>query len=255
MTNPMRFAALAALLASSAASAQQACNTVTVLEDPEGDYSGYVSSTAGMPVPAGLLEHDITSVVISQLPGNLVQIVLKVGPFESPALLPNATWFVSFDTPEGGLRGVHLVTDDTGAETMSSYRVAPGGLQDDGPSDGRFAEEGEIPTESGSNWNPDGTITWIVKAENIGIEGSLAGQSLGPFNAATLQGVNGVVVSGAFDLDTAPDTLARDGFYDFTGCAKSTAAVKSAATFATGALPAASLLALALAGLARRRRR
>lgn len=251
----IRTSLAAAALAAPSLALAQACNSQTVLEDAQGDYTGLLYSLGGVDAGAGLPEQDVLAVDVAELPDDRVQITLKVQPFASPALLPRSSWYVSFDTPAGVLYGVHLVTDDQGAETLTSYRVAPGGLNGDGASDGRFAEDGEKSVEEGSGWNADGTIVWIVKAENLGFETGFAGQYLGPFNAASMQGANLVAVSLNSEVDTAPDSLARDGSYDFKGCGKSatTAGKASSSALAAGSLPLASILLLSLAGLARRR--
>lgn len=245
-SNVFGVAAAAALSLCATNAAAQACSAMAVLDDPQGDYSGDLVTLGGAPMGAGLPEQDILGLELAETADGLLSFVLKVQPFAAPLLPPNAVWFTSFETPSGDKFGVRLETDDAGAERMYSYRVAAGGLMDDGPADGRFPEEaGQVPAEAGSGHAADGTITLNVKPESIGLEGSLAGQTLGPFNAATIQGVNAVAVRAAFTIDTMPDSLGRDGFYDFCGG-------KSGGLFGVGALPLLSLLPLLLAGLRRR---
>jgi hypothetical protein len=243
--------ALLLLLVPGLAAAQ--CDSVTVLEDASGDYSGDFANGGGLP------EQDLLALEIAELGGDLIQFNLKVQPFAAPALPPNAVWYVSFETPDGPKYGVRLETDDSGAERMYSYAVAAGGLEDDGPSDGRFPEDaGQVPLEAGSGRSADGTITMIAKASSIGLSGARSGKTLGPFNSASIQGGNAVAVRFATPTDTMPDGLSRDGFYDF--CGGKTGSVYGGASgsgvVVGGHLPLGTLAWLGLmAGLALARRR
>jgi hypothetical protein len=178
-----------------------------------------------------------------------------VQPFTAPVLPPNAVWYTSFETPEGGKYGIRMETDGSGTARMYSYEVAAGGLEGDGPGDGRFVEGETGAAEPGSGWEADGTITLIAKAEALGVYPPFAGQSLGPFNAATIQGGDLVAVSFATPVDTMPDGLSRDGFYDLSGCGAK-ALLPSGSGLLLGALPAPAILFLLAAltlNLARRR--
>lgn len=162
-----------------------------------------------------------------------------------PAVLaPNAVWYASFENPEGLKYGVRLQTDDRGTASYFSYRVAPGGLNNDGPSDGRFVEAGtERSAEPGSGYTADGVITITVKGERIGIT---PGKTLGPFNSATIQGGDLIAASFAATVDQMPDSLDRDGFFEVQNCdAKS-------GLLGVGGFGFSLLAPLALLGLRRR---
>jgi hypothetical protein len=221
-----------------------------VLTDAQGDYSGdFIDNGAGLP------EQDLLSLEVAELAGGLLAFTLKVQPFAAPILPPNAVWYTSFETPEGGTYGIRLETDGTGSARMYSYEVGAAGLEGDGPSDGRFVEVETGAAEPGSGWSADGTITLIARPQAVGVYPPLAGQSLGPFNAAAIQGGDLVAVGFATPVDTMPDGLARDGFHDLSGCGAK-ALLPSGSGLLVGALPAPTLLVLLFAltlNLARRR--
>jgi hypothetical protein len=208
--------ALALLAPAAPALAADACPTTDtpILSDAAGDWSGDLAQIAGTP-GAGTPEEDLLSLSLSQSTaadgGALIQFKLKVS--AAPAtLLPNAGWFVSFDTPDEIIRGVRLQTDGQGTPTIFSYAASPSGLQGEGATDGRFIAAGsETPAEAGSGFDASGVLTIIVKASNIGVE---SGQTLGPFNAASMQGADLVAVGLAETTDQMPDGLSRDGIYD-----------------------------------------
>ncbi len=229
---------------SAAAAAQSACGEVTLLEDPAGDWSGTVGGLTGQ--GAGLPEQDLLGLTLAQSDANgealLTFRILTAGaPLAAP--LPNAAWFSSFETPDGVVYGVRLQTDPTGAESFFSYI---GGANNAGGVDGRFVEAGsEKPAEAGSEFGADGAIKIIVKASNVGL--TEAGQTIGPFNAATVQSVPEGVL--AFTVDEAPTGLGRDGFYDLQASCDS----KSGSGLVLGGgMGFALLLPLALLGLRRR---
>ena len=251
-------AALLAAIAALPAQAQTCSSPVVVLEDPQGDYSNDNADQG-----AGLPEQDLLSLEVAELEGGLIKFTLKVQPFAAPVLPPNAVWYTSFENPEGDKYGVRMETDGSGAERMYSYLVATGGLEGDGPSDGRFVETETGAAEAGSGYSADGTITLIAKASSLGVFGSTAGQTLGPFNAATLQGgavpppaSDAVSLGFATTVDTMPGGLARDGFYDLAGCGVQ-AQLASGSGLAAGAISPHTIFVLIAGlglGLARRRR-
>lgn len=212
---------------------------LTVLTDAEGDWSG--GNTSGV----GTAEMDLLSLQVAEAGENL-HFRIKVAGIA--ALPPNGVWYTSFETAEGLKYGVRMASDDTGAVTYFSYLVAPGGLNNDGASDGRFVEDGsEIPAISGS-YDADGNIDIVVKAENVG---AFPGDTLGPFNAAYLQTADLVAVRFAGTFDQMPDSLGRDGFFELGTCDEGSKFLG----IAVGALPAGSLALLGLLALAGLRRR
>lgn len=241
-----RWAALAAALSlcglsAGAAAQESACAApgVTVLTDAEGDWSG--GNTSGV----GTAEMDLISLQVAELGENL-HFRIKVAGITT--LPPNGVWYTSFETAEGLKYGVRMASDDTGSPTYFSYLVAPGGINNDGASDGRFVEDGsEIPAVSGT-FDADGNIDIVVKAENVG---AFPGDTLGPFNAAYLQTGDLVAVRFAATIDQMPDSLGRDGFFELGGCDGSSKFLG----MTVGALPAGSLALLGLLALAGLRRR
>ncbi len=220
----------------------QTCGPVELLTDEAGAWDGTVGALAG--AGAGLPEQDLLGLTIAQSEANgemlLTFRILTAG--TGAALPPNAAWFTSFETPDGVLYGVRLQTDPTGAESFFSYIP---GAANGGQTDGRFIATGsEKPAEAGSEFGADGVVTIIVKASNIGVEGP--GQTVGPFNAASLQSVPQGVL--AFTVDEAPVGLGRDGFFD----TQASCGGKSGSGLALGGgLGFGLLLPLALLGLRR----
>ena len=246
-SNFFRLAAAAALALGATNAAAQACGPVELLADPAGDWSNPQSDLIG--AGAGLPEQDLLGLTIaeSQADGEAL-LTFRILTAGAPAagVLPNAFWFASFETPEGVIYGVRLQTDSSGVASFFSYIADPAGTAatGQGPTDGRFVREGsEKPAQAGE-FAADGAVTITVKAADIGIA---AGQTLGPFNAASVQGgtVPGVV-GFATTVDEAPDGLGRDGFYDLGSCGG------KSGLLGAGGLTASLLLPLALVGLRRR---
>lgn len=249
----------AALLAFGApALAEDFCTLpgVTVLDDANADVApGIVTQLTGS-LPMGLpLDHaDIISVQVGKMAATdgseRLAFTMNVASLDTlPSLPPNATWYISFKAPDKQLRGVRMLTDQSGAASFQSYVVSPGGLEGDGPSDGRFAEEGsEKPLDAASNFA--GTaITFVVEPQSVGMRE--AASEFNQFNAAVVQGGEvPLVVSFADTLDMAPDDLVRRGSVT-TECGEG---AKSGLEKFGGALNFALLLPLALLGLRRRLR-
>lgn len=223
---------------------------VTVLTDAAGD----ASAEGFVPVP--LDTYDMLSVQVAQPPQedgvNRVVFTIKVaGLADLPQLPPVASWYTSFKGINGSFYGVRMNTDPTGAVAFQSYSVA-GSLDtgDGGVSDGRFADTPKT-AEPESNFNPDGTITIVVKASDIGA--SRDGE-LKQFNAGTVQRVGEESVGGAaFVLDGAPDDLSRRGAVAVAEAPDCSASSKSGLNQFGGAFNLVLLLPLlGLAGLRRR---
>lgn len=245
MTTSNRYAAVfaAALGCVSPNLLAQTC-AADLLTDPSGDYDGLPLPAAA---PAGLPEHDLLGLSLSQAGAGedtTLTFTIKTAGFSGPALPPNAAWFASFENADGSIYGVRLQSDPTGAESYFSYRP---GANNSGGVDGRFVEAGTEKPAEGS-FSADGTITITLKASAVGME---PGTGLGPFNGGTVQSVPEGLVAAVVDGMPSGD-LSRDGYFD--GCPAKAGAGKSSAILAAGALPAASLLILAVGLLARRRR-
>ena len=238
----IRLSAALVLSVFSASAVSQTCGPVELLTDPAGDWDGTIGALAG--AGAGLPEQDLLGLTISQSEANgemlLTFKILTDG--TGTVLPPNAAWFSSFETPDGVIYGVRLQTDPTGARSFFSYIPSANNA---GGIDGRFVGAGsEKPAEAGSEFGSDGAVTIIVKARNIGLEGS--GQTVGPFNAASLQSVpQGVIAS---TVDDAPAGLGRDGFFDTqASCGgKSGSGLLAGGSFGLTLLPPLALLGLPL---------
>lgn len=236
-------AVLVLAIFSASAGAQSACGPVEILTDEAGDWSGTIGGITG--VGAGLPEQDVLGLTLEQSEANgETLLTFRILTDGAPLLAapPAAAWFSSFETPDGVVYGVRLQTGPTGAKSFFSYVV---GASNAGTTDGRFVTAGtEKPAEAGSEFSADGVVKIVVKASNIGIS---AGQTLGPFNAATTQSTPVGLV--AFTVDEAPTGLGRDGFYDIQGSCGG----KSGSGLAlAGGMGFALLLPLALLGLRRR---
>ncbi|HUS23670.1 MAG TPA: hypothetical protein VM369_01875 [Candidatus Binatia bacterium] len=224
---PLPLLAGAALaLVASAAPGADSCSmpAQTVLTDPAGDWSG-IGGNFGQDLPAGAgtPEQDLLSLSVEQVGGNIRFTIQLAG---APAqLLPNAAWFSSFETPDGSIYGVRMETDSTATPAFFSYRAdaSTGGIVD-----GRFVAEGSVvPAEAASALDGDKVVI-VVKPESIGVFDP--GQTLGPFNAASMQGVSVAGAGGAAAvIDSLPDNLSRDGSYDLCGSGDK-------GLFATGAM-------------------
>jgi hypothetical protein len=244
------------LLAAPAVLAQEsACAApgVTLLTDPEGDWSGTVGGV-------GTPEQDLLSLHLAQTPSGdgdlLLHFTIKVQPFAFDPL-PNAAWYSSFENPDATIFGVRMQTDGSGAATYYSYLAGPNNA---GGIDGRFVTSGsEVPGEPGSGHSLDGTITIVTKAQSIGIFPPYAGQLVGPFNAATIQAVSLPNGGGAaFTMDEMPAGLSRDGFFVLQNPAQckpdghKAAAHSGSGVLFGGSLGLTLLLGLGLAALRRR---
>lgn len=249
--------ALSALALAATAAEESVCTApgVTVLTDAGGDVMlGTVVILVGQP-PIGLpISHaDLLSVQVSEAAASdgAARLVVRLGVASMttvPFLLPQANWYVSFKAPDKKLHGLRMMTDQTGAETYQSYLVAPGGLQGDGASDGRFAEAGsEKPLDAASSYDDTG-ISFVVDPKDVGVSSDDA--VLSSFNAAQLQTADLVAVGFADTFDTVPDGLAREGSVALSKCSGGKSLVQKFG----GALGLGLLLPLlGLAGLRRRR--
>lgn len=245
-----KFSRLSAVLVLSVfsvgAAAQDACGPMELLTDPAGDWDGTIGSLYGGGV--GLPEQDILGLTLSQSgSGGEALLTFRIQTAAAPAApLPQAAWFSSFETPDGVIYGVRLQTDEAGVSSFFSYIVASN--FDGTITDGRFVTEGsEKPAEADSEFGADGVITIIVKAGNVGI--TEAGQTLGPFNAASLQSAIVAGAGASSTMDEAPAGLGRDGFFDIQA---SCGGKSGSGLVLGGGLGFGLLLPLALLGLRRR---
>lgn len=211
-------AALALMVPAASMAADNAICTapgVTVLTDSEGDVQpGFVTQFAELPVGLPLDFADLLTVqVAQQVVDEQLQLVFTISVpslTTLPILPPNAVWFTSFEAPNKSLRGVRMSTDQTGAPTFFSYAVDTGGLQGDGPSDGRFIVDGSAKPADPASGFAGGTITIVVKASDVGVRN--AGDMLSRFNAAMVMSFVVEGVGGYADtFDELPTGLGRDG--------------------------------------------
>jgi hypothetical protein len=133
------------------------------------------------------------------------QLVFTIKVASLSTLTPESFYYTSFavngqPATAGNVYGVRMVVGPNGGPTFESYLA---GAANSGAVDGRFVSGTPIPAESGSNYNPNGTITIIVKPSNIGITAPIAGKTLGLFNGAVAQTAGGAVTA---ILDGMPTT-------------------------------------------------
>lgn len=255
--------ALSLLAAPALAQEESLCTEpgLTVLVDDAGDAApGSVTENAEPPVGLPLDYADILAINVAQPPqaDGVPRLVftLSMASLETlPQLPPNAAWFISFRAPDTRLRGVRMLTDGNGAPSFIAYTVSPGGLNADGPSDGRFVEAGSERAAEAESGFTDGAIRIVVKASDVGVRNP--GEILSNFNAAVVQsGTVPGVVSFADTFDTLPtDLTARTG--TLTTAASGDCGAKAAASPARfgGALGAALLMPFMLAALRRKLRK
>jgi hypothetical protein len=162
--------------------------------------------------------HDIirTSVAYPFTPGaqpDKLYFTIKVQSLS--VLTPSSFYYTSFTVDgapaaAGTVYGVRMVVDNTGTASFESYLA---GAANGGQVDGRFVTS-STPAEAGSNYNPDGTITIIVKPGNIGVP-SGGSHTLTNWNGAVAQTVGGVVTAILDGMPsttgTPPSTIDRGG--------------------------------------------
>lgn len=173
---------------------------VTLLTDPEGD-----SLTTS--------DQDLLSASLAQpfqASGNpLLVFTLKVAQLET--LTPGSDYYISFQIPGGGFRGVRMRVTNPMAPTFFAYTPAP---SSGGIIDGRFVTAGsEIPAQPGSGFTPEGTITIIVRPQDVGVT---PGELLSGFNAGVTQSTNPgnlPVPTATAVTDEMPDGLGRVGSF------------------------------------------
>ncbi len=184
-----------------------------LLEDPSGD-TGFLltADVAGLPIDHfDLQELSVfqTGTYLDPEDPALIAFRLKVASLDV-LLQPNTGYYTSFSAPGGMKYAARMDVDDQGEVSFYTYLVSPGGLEGDGPSDGRFAEAGsERPAASASHYDGNGEIVIYARPQDIGL--FEPGDSLSGFNAASIMGVDGVVVSIADTPDQMPDGLGRSG--------------------------------------------
>jgi len=184
-----------------------------LLEDPSGD-TGFIATAGivGLPVDHFDLEELSVFQTGTYLDANdpaLIAFRLKVASLDL-FLQPNTGYYTSFSAPGGIKYAARMDVDDQGDVSFYTYLVSPGGLEGDGPSDGRFAEAGsERPAASASYYDGSGEIVIFARPQDVGL--FEPGDSLTGFNAATIMGVDGVVVGIADTPDQMPDGLGRSG--------------------------------------------
>lgn len=217
-----------------------------LLTDNAGDVVVLVNSPAGgLPVAA----LDLTTLKVAESASadgaTLLVFTLKVTDLARP--VPSAVWVVSFENAARQIMAVRMVTDSSGAATFDSYAA---GADNDGNTDGQFPDGAVTPAQPESNFAADGTITIVVKADDVHVK---PGDKIKRFAALASP------IAGTADAPTAttggdemPDELARRGEVTTGECGGN---AKSLVEQMGGALnPALLLPLLMLAGLRRRTR-
>lgn len=228
---------------------------ITALSDANGDVMpGLITQLAEPPVGLPLSFADLLAVNVTVIPGDPLKLMftIETGGLETfPSLPPNSVWYATFESANKSLRGVRMTTDASGEPIFQSYAVAPGGLEGDGPSDGRFPVEGsEKAAESDSGYG-GGTITIVVKASDVGVRN--AGDVLSRFNAAYILSIRVPGVLGFADTyDEAPTGLDRGASASVTieDCGEGKSGLQQAFGGAFGGL---ALLLMGLGAALRRR--
>lgn len=131
---------------------------------------------------------------------------INTDPAPSQQQPPGSAWYVSMKTPDGKVRGVHMVFKPTPAgPTFESYEAS---TNTSGGSDGRFVKAGsQKPAEPGSKYdNANGLITIIVKASDLNLS---AGDVINGFNSAVTQSSDpaNIGAGATATIDEMPDGL------------------------------------------------
>jgi PKD repeat protein len=160
----------------------------------------------------GQSEHDIISTSVAYPFSGTAQpdklyFTIKVASLST--LTPSTIYFTSFTNngnvaTAGNVYGVRMVVGPTGVPTFESYLA---GASNGGTVDGRFVSGTPIAAEPGSGFAPDGTITIVVRPENIGMTQPISGKTLTRFNGAVAQTAAGAITA---ILDWMP--TGGDGF-------------------------------------------
>ncbi|HKR63308.1 MAG TPA: tandem-95 repeat protein [Thermoanaerobaculia bacterium] len=190
-----------------AAPTQPECSApgVSVLTDPSGDATDLQPSH-------DLLGTSIAYPYTSDASPDTLVFTMKTGALTT--LTPSSFYYTSFTidgAPEGAgaVKGVRMAVGATGAVTFESY-VA--GASTTGAVDGRFIAS-SLPAEAGSKYDPNGTITIIVKLSSLGIT---PGHQLTRFNGAVVQTISTPAGGTASILDWMPGTAPARGTTSFT---------------------------------------
>lgn len=169
-------------------------------------------SDASGDTTTALSGHDLLSFHIAQPAppdGGTPHLVFRIQ--TDPGGLPNPStaWFVSFNAPDGEVRGVRMTGTADGVPVFQTY-VA--GASSGGVRDGRFVAS-SAPAEPASSFDPaTGVIAIWVKAAALAL--TAPGQSLAGFNAGVTVTTAPLGGPGATLIDDGmPNDLSRSGSY------------------------------------------
>ena len=160
----------------------------------------------------GLGGHDLLSFHVAQpaqAPGAAPLLVFRIKTDSGGAPNPSTAWFVSFNAPDGEVRGVRMTGTADGVPVFQSY-VA--GASSGGVRDGRFVAS-SAPAEAASSFDPaTGVITIWVKASVLAL--TAPGQLLTGFNSGVTVTTAPLGGPGATLIDDGmPNDLSRSGSY------------------------------------------
>jgi serine protease AprX len=159
-----------------------------------------------------LAGHDLLSFRIAQPPppdGVTPLLAFRIQTDAGGVANPSTAWFLSFNAPDGEVRGVRMTGTAEGQPVFQSY-VA--GASSGGVRDGRFVASSAA-AEAASSFDPGtGVITIWVRASVLGL--STPGQMLTGFNAGVTVTTAPLGGPGATLIDDGmPDDLSRSGSY------------------------------------------
>jgi len=177
---------------------------ITLLTDAGGDSMTTDSNQ-------DLLGASVAQPLVASGNPNLV-FTLKVASLAT--LTPGSGYFVSFNDPDGLVRGVRMEVLNPGAPGFFTYLAgASGGTPP--VSDGRFVDS-QSPAAAGSGYDAgSGTITIVATPESLGL--SAAGQTLTGFNGGVTQTTDptNMLAGATLVTDEMPDGLGRLGEFEY----------------------------------------
>ncbi len=218
---------------------------VTVLADAQGD--------SNLPLPG----HDLQELRVYQTWDEegepLIGFELQVDDLSSPT--PQTSYFVSFQTIYGDVRGVRMEVDTLGAVSMFSYVVSE---DTDGDREGHFVADGSaVPAHESSYYTDEGLIVIRVRPQHLQL--LLEHDTLSGFNSGVILFIGAAGIGGASTTDSMPNGLSRMGEFEYLSqeeCAGESAGTpgRSVASNLRGGGLGIGVLLLLAAGALRRRR-
>ncbi len=174
---------------------------VTVLADAEGDSS--------LPLPGHDLQELRVYQTVDEAGEPLIGFELQLDDLSS--LTPQTSYFVSFRTIYGDVRGVRMEVDTFGAVSMFSYVVSE---DTDGEREGHFVADGTaVPAHESSHYTDDGLIVIRVRPQQLQL--LLEHDTLSGFNSGVILFIGAAGIGGASTTDSMPNGLSRMGEFEY----------------------------------------